>query len=124
MAQQSNLKLSIDMRETELIVIDLRKSISSRQAAPQSTSTIVENGIKVAEAFRKNDATVFLVHANATEKDMLYPITNENLSSMRERERSPKDWTEIVPELGPKDGDIVVTKKQWGGSSVRSLNCS
>ena len=26
----------------------------------------------------------------------------------------PADFSEIVAELGPKDGDIVVTKRQWG----------
>jgi nicotinamidase-related amidase len=24
------------------------------------------------------------------------------------------DWSEIVPEIGPGPGDIVVTKRQWG----------
>jgi nicotinamidase-related amidase len=24
------------------------------------------------------------------------------------------DWADIVPELGPKAGDIIVTKRQWG----------
>ena len=27
---------------------------------------------------------------------------------------APADWADIVPELGPRDGDIVVTKQQWG----------
>jgi len=26
----------------------------------------------------------------------------------------PAGWDEIAPELGPKPGDIVVTKRQWG----------
>ena len=26
----------------------------------------------------------------------------------------PADWSEIIPELGPKEGDFVITKKQWG----------
>ena len=26
----------------------------------------------------------------------------------------PKDWADIVPELGPEPADIVVTKRQWG----------
>ena len=26
----------------------------------------------------------------------------------------PASWAEIVPELGPKPGDFVVTKHQWG----------
>ena len=24
------------------------------------------------------------------------------------------DWAQIVPELGPKKGDLVITKRQWG----------
>ena len=26
----------------------------------------------------------------------------------------PKDWADIVPELGPKENDLVISKKQWG----------
>ena len=26
----------------------------------------------------------------------------------------PADWSEIVPEIGPRSGDIVITKRQWG----------
>ena len=26
----------------------------------------------------------------------------------------PADWAEIVPELGPEPGDLVITKRQWG----------
>ena len=26
----------------------------------------------------------------------------------------PKDWADIVPELGPEPTDVVITKRQWG----------
>ena len=26
----------------------------------------------------------------------------------------PANWSEIVPELGPREGDLLVTKRQWG----------
>jgi nicotinamidase-related amidase len=26
----------------------------------------------------------------------------------------PPDWSEIVPEMGPRPGDVVITKRQWG----------
>ena len=26
----------------------------------------------------------------------------------------PPNWAEIVPEIGPKEGDLVITKRQWG----------
>jgi len=27
---------------------------------------------------------------------------------------SPPDWSQLVPEIGPRDGDILITKHQWG----------
>ena len=35
-------------------------------------------------------------------------------SPERPRCRPAADWADIVPELGPRDGDVVVTKQQWG----------
>ena len=35
-------------------------------------------------------------------------------TSRRRRASCPPDFAEIVPELGPEEGDIVVTKRQWG----------
>jgi nicotinamidase-related amidase len=29
-------------------------------------------------------------------------------------QKPPPDWTEIVPEMGPKPGDLVITKRPWG----------
>jgi nicotinamidase-related amidase len=26
----------------------------------------------------------------------------------------PANWSEIVPEIGPKPGDLLITKRQWG----------
>jgi nicotinamidase-related amidase len=26
----------------------------------------------------------------------------------------PPNWADIVPELGPQPGDVVITKRQWG----------
>jgi nicotinamidase-related amidase len=26
----------------------------------------------------------------------------------------PPDWADLVPEIGPQPGDLVITKRQWG----------
>ena len=54
---------------------------------------------------------------------MLYPITDEDLSRLRGKKKPHEDWAEIVPELGPKEGDIVITK-HGVRSTVRSLSRS
>jgi nicotinamidase-related amidase len=54
---------------------------------------------------------VFLVHVNSTGKDRLNAITDTQWQMPGEM---PSDWADIVPELGPKEGDIIITKRQWG----------
>jgi nicotinamidase-related amidase len=66
----------------------------------------------LAEAFRKNGMPVFLVRVTPSPDgmDALRPIAD-----MLMQAHSPApDWADIVPELGPKPGDFVITKHQWG----------
>ena len=104
--------LSIDKSTTALVVIDLQKGIVGRPTAPYSTDTVVKNAAALADACRQHDMPVFLVHVNASPdgKDMLHPIADTAMSW----QNPPADWADIVPELGLKSGDFVITKHQWG----------
>jgi nicotinamidase-related amidase len=44
------------------------------------------------------------------EKDALRPVCDAPWPT----QTHPTGWTDIVPELGPKPGDFVITKHQWG----------
>ena len=57
---------------------------------------------------------VFLVRVaiSPDSKEKLEPIVDGENSWAKMK--LPADWSEIVPELGPEDGDVIVTKKQWG----------
>jgi nicotinamidase-related amidase len=98
--------------KTALVVIDLQKGVVARQTAPYTPDIVVKNAAAMAEAFRKNRMPVFLVRLAfaADGKDVLSPICD----APRPAHTPPPDWTEIVPELGPKQGDFVITKRQWG----------
>jgi len=104
--------LSIDKSKTALVVIDLQKGIVGRPTAPYTAEEVVKNAAKLAEMFRKNGMPVFLVRVTPSPdgKDALHPIAD---SVMPTRAPQP-DWAEIVPEVGPKQGDFVITKHQWG----------
>lgn len=106
------MKTEIDKTKTALVVIDLQKGIVAFQTAPYESKTVVENSAMLAEAFRKNNMPVFLVRVTPSPdgKDALHPITD---SPMQMRDL-PKDWAEIVPEMGPKQNDFLITKHQWG----------
>lgn len=104
-------RLVIDKRKTSLVVIDLQKGITMMEAKPYDAKTVVSNSARLAKAFRKNKMPVFLVHVEGARETMLNPVADTTWAARGER---PKDWAEIVPELGPEPGDVVITKRQWG----------
>ena len=102
----------IDRAKTALVVIDLQKGIVGRQTAPHAANGVVKNAAAIATAFRTNGMPVFLVRVafSADGKDVLRPVVDAPWPT----QTPPPDWTEIVPEMGPKPGDFVITKHQWG----------
>lgn len=55
---------------------------------------------------------VFLVRVTPSPDggDALRPQTDVTI----QMQTPPTGWADIVPELGPKPGDFVITKHQWG----------
>jgi nicotinamidase-related amidase len=105
--------LQIDASKTALVVIDLQRGIVGFPSAPHAAADVVARAARVADALRAAGGTVVLVHVtpSADGKDGLKPITD---APPQARGPMPADWAEIVPELGPRPGDIVITKRQWG----------
>jgi len=109
------MSLEIDPKSTALVVIDLQKGIVAfgRTLAPHSSEVVVRNAQRLVEAFRKRGMPVFLVHVA-----MSSPVERLNVVSddpgWRPTSPPPPDASDFVPELTPQDGDIVITKKQWG----------
>jgi nicotinamidase-related amidase len=110
MTVRSNL--SIDRSKTALVVIDLQKGIAGRQTAPHASGVVVKNAAALAAAFRETGMPVFLVRVTPSPdgKDALRPIADAAMPA----QTPPPDWAEIVPEMGPKQGDFLITKHQWG----------
>lgn len=103
--------IEIDKTKTALLVIDLQKGIVTFSGAPHDTKAVVSNAARLADEFRKNKMPVFLVHVISSEAERLNPISDEQFQM---RGPPAKDWAEFMPELGPKEDDIIITKKQWG----------
>ena len=102
----------IDRSKAALVVIDLQKGVVGRQTAPYSTDIVVKNAAAIADASRKCGIPVFLVRVafSPDGKDALRP----HVDGPAQAQTPPPDWTELVPEMGPKPGDFVITKHQWG----------
>jgi nicotinamidase-related amidase len=103
----------LDPKTSALVLIDLQKGITSFPSQPLTAQEVITNAQKLLNIFRKKNALVVLVHVTSSPdgKDMLHPTADEPM--MRGGER-PKDWADFVPEVAPLEGDIIITKRQWG----------
>ncbi|NEC08590.1 isochorismatase family protein [Streptomyces sp. SID7909] len=91
--------------QTALIVVDLQKGITALPTAHPSAD-VIANAATLADAFRAKGLPVVLVRVTGGA-----PGRTEGPA----RSGQPAaDWAEIVPEMGPREGDIIVTKQQWG----------
>jgi nicotinamidase-related amidase len=102
----------VNKSKTALVVIDLQKGIVGRKTAPYSSDIVVKNAAAIADAFRKNSMPIFLIRVTPSPdgKDALHPVADITMPAMT----PPSDWADIVPEMGPKQEDFVITKHQWG----------
>ena len=88
----------------------MQKGVLSMPTQPHDAKTVLSNNVKLAKAFRESKMPVFLVHVDFSRGLWFQPKTDEAFA-MREM---PKDWADIVPEMGPEQSDVVISKGQWG----------
>lgn len=91
--------------KTALVVVDLQKGITGLPTAHPSAD-VVAHAATLADAFRAKGLPVVLVRVTGGA-----PGRTEGPARSG---RPAADWADIVPELGPREGDIVVTKLTWG----------
>ena len=74
-------ELALEKPATALVVIDLQKGVAGMPTEPYSAKTVVANAARLADAFRKNRMSVFLVRVtpSADGKDGLKPIADNAL---------------------------------------------
>jgi nicotinamidase-related amidase len=102
----------IDFAHTALVLIDLQRGIAGLPVQPHSGPDVVANAVKLARRFREAKAAVVLVRVTFA-PDFADAVKTQVDSPMPRRE-FPAGWDQIVPELGPEPGDILVTKRNWG----------
>jgi nicotinamidase-related amidase len=104
--------LILDPAQTALVLIDLQKGIVGMSVAPHSAAEVVGRASRLAARFRELGSTVVLVRVAFSRDgaDMLRPPVDAPPASVTR----PHNWSALVPELGVRPGDLIVTKRQWG----------
>lgn len=94
---------------TALVVIDLQKGLSAYPTV-HPYRDVVANTVRLAEAFRRAELPVVLVTV------ALSPDGGDRVRSRAEVPHrlppSTPDFSQLVPELEAKPGDILITKRQ------------
>jgi nicotinamidase-related amidase len=106
-------ELTIDPKTTALVAIDLQYGIIGLPVVPNAAKDVVSHTADIAAQLRaKGGLAVFVRVANyADNGDALAPDTD---TPARPAAAKPANWSELVSELGVTDGDIIITKRQWG----------
>lgn len=112
------MSLELNAKETALVLIDLQRGIVARELKPHTAAEVVARSAKLAETVRTAGGIVVYVHVQI----------NETLQLPADRTRPrpdgpiPPEASELVPEAGFREGDALVTKRQWGAFYATNLD--
>jgi nicotinamidase-related amidase len=111
-------ELKLEPKKTALVLIDLQHGITAMPTAPYPSAEVVEKGRRLAESFRKKGAPVVYVRVDMSDFLQL-PVD----ASLRDPNAPPPPAiaSEIVPEAGIQEGDLVITKRHWGAFAGTEL---
>jgi nicotinamidase-related amidase len=93
---------------TALVVIDLQKGLSAYPSV-HPFGDIVANTVRLAEAFRRAELPVVLVTVGVSPDGADWPPTR---TEVRFPIPTAPEFSELVPELAAKPGDILIKKRQ------------
>jgi nicotinamidase-related amidase len=105
--------LHLAPKTTALVLIDLQRGILARDVKPHAAADVLSRAIQLAERCRQVGALVVLVRVtpSADGRDRLAPPADQTFAPPSPL---PEGYADFPPALGPKAGDIVITKRQWG----------
>ncbi|MCK7624731.1 isochorismatase family protein [Streptomyces sp. RS10V-4] len=99
---------------TALVLIDLQKGITALPTVHPAEG-VVARGARLAAAFRERGLPVVLVNVTGG-------APGRTEAARAAGGTPPADWAELVPELGRRPGDLLVTKERWGAFHGTALD--
>src|SRR5580698_2196765 len=110
-------ELQLDPQKTALVLIDLQNAVLSMTPAPHSADKVVENSVKLANAFRAKGAPVVYVRVDLNDFLKLPVDQPHNMGD----KPLPAAASEIAASAGFQRGDILITKRHWGAFAGTDL---
>jgi nicotinamidase-related amidase len=95
---------SLDAAQTALILIDLQVRIVGRQLAPRGGAEVIWQSMHLADRFRESGGLVVVVKS---ERPGVVP---------------QPPGSQLVDEIAPQEGDLLITKHTWGAFHETGLH--
>lgn len=105
-------RLELNPSRTALVVIDLQEGILPFAGGPHTALDVVNRSAKMAEKFRAAGSPVIMVRVGWS-KDFAEAL-KQPVDAKPAAHALPENWWDYPVALGKQDGDIEVTKRQWG----------
>lgn len=103
---------AINAQRTALVAIDLQEGILPFAGGPHSADEVVARAARLAEKCRAAGAPVVLVRVGWS-ADFAEAL-KQPVDAAMAGDALPPDWWTYPLALGKRDGDIEITKRQWG----------
>lgn len=116
----SETALNFDPQSTALVVVDLQNFAIALDTVPTRTSELLANTVKIADACRDKDILVVLIRVGHEQNKLPHP--SPKIDAGFSGFQFGPDAKEIAPELGPKPGDVIVDKYNWGAFHGTNLD--
>lgn len=96
---------------TALVLIDLQVGIISLPTEPRPPDAVVGNAGRLVDACRDAGVLVVFVRVLLEPAVALHPPVDRALARGGSL---PPNWGELVPEFSRREGELLITKRQWG----------
>ncbi|MGY6029050.1 hydrolase [Phytobacter sp. AG2a] len=104
--------LELHPAKSALVVIDLQEGILPFAGGPYSAAEVVNRSAELAKTFRANGSPVILVRVGWS-ADFAEAL-KQPVDAAAPGHGLPDNWWAYPTALGKQEGDIEVTKRQWG----------
>jgi nicotinamidase-related amidase len=112
--------LTIDAKTTALVLVDFQNFSAKMQTKPISPREALANGVRLADASREKGVLVVLIRVGHPANHTPHPnLPIDQAFSGFDYSDNPM---ELCPDLGPKDGDVIVDKYNWGAFYQTNLD--
>ena len=105
--------LTLPVKTTALVLIDLQKGILGQSLAPYTADQVLAKATDLVSAFRAKGGIVVLVHVYFGEGAVIRP--SGVIDQPMQMAKPPTlEWAELHPALGQTATDVIIMKRNWG----------